>query len=77
MNPELHILEILQLCHPRGLREAVLGSELRVRGVTLSLSDQARHVRNLESKHQVTVTAGEDYTLIKITPEGLSRLAEQ
>lgn len=76
MNPELSILEALKPCHPRGLRESVLNSELRVRGTAMSLSDQKRHCGTLESKGHVTITATEDFTLIKITAEGLARLAE-
>lgn len=76
MNPELHILAALQPCHPRGLREPVLHSELRVRGTPLSLTDIKRHCANLEAKGHVTITATEDFTLIKITAEGLARIAE-
>lgn len=76
MNPELSILEALKPCHPRGLREPVLNSELRVRGTPMSLSDQRRHCETLETKAHVTVTKTEDFTLIKITAEGLARLAE-
>lgn len=76
MNPELHILAALAPCHPRGLREPVLNAELRVRGTPMSLSDQRRHCATLESKGHVIVTATEDFTLIKITAEGLARLAE-
>jgi hypothetical protein len=76
MNPELQILEALKPCHPRGLREPVLNSELRVRGTPMSLTDQERHCKALETKKQVTVIATEDFTLIKITAEGLARLAE-
>lgn len=76
MNPELNILEALKPCHPRGLREPVLNSELRVRGTAMSLTDQRRHIEALESKGHVTVIHMEDFTLIKITAEGLARLAE-
>lgn len=76
MNPELNILESLKPCHPRGLREPVLNSELRVRGTPMSLSDQQLHCANLKHKGHVTVTATEDFTLIKITAEGLARIAE-
>lgn len=76
MNPELHVLEALQSSYPRGLREDVLNADLRNAGRAMSLSDQARHCRNLESKKQVTIITGQDYTLIKITPDGLARLAE-
>ncbi len=76
MSPELNILEVLQTCYPRGLRAVVLNSDLRVRGTPLSLTDQERHCRNLESKGQVSIVEGEDYTLIKIKPDGLARLAE-
>lgn len=76
MNPELSILEALQPCHPRGLREPVLHSELRVRGAAISLTDQKRHCGNLEAKGHITITTTEDFTLIKITAEGLARIAE-
>lgn len=76
MNPERDILEALAPCHPRGLREPVLNSELRVRGTAMSLTDQKRHCATLESKGHVTITATEDFTLIKITAEGLARIAE-
>jgi len=76
MNPELDILEALKPCHPRGLREPVLHSELRVRGTPMSLSDLRRHCETLESKSQVIVTRTEDFSLIKITAEGLARIAE-
>ena len=42
----------------------------------MSLTDQKRHCGTLESKGHVTVTETEDFTLIKITAEGLARLAE-
>jgi hypothetical protein len=76
MKPELAILEALQPSYPRGLREPVLNAELRVRGTPMSLTDQERHCKNLETQKQVTIVEGQDYTLIKITPEGISRLAE-
>ena len=76
MNPELHILEALQSTYPRGYRPDVLNAELRIRGTPMSLTDQERHCRNLESKKHVTLVSGQDYQLIKITPDGLSRLAE-
>lgn len=76
MNPELNILAALEPCHPRGLREPVLHSELRVRGTAMSLTDLGRHLRSLETKKQVTVITTEDFTLIKITAEGLARIAE-
>jgi hypothetical protein len=76
MSPELHILAALEPCHPRGLREPVLHSELRVRGTAMSLTDLKRHCASLESKGHVAVVAMEDFTLIKITAEGLARIAE-
>lgn len=76
MNPELDILEALKPCHPRGMREPVLQATLRVRGTPQSLTDLKRHCEALESKGQVTVTKTEDFTLIKITAEGLARIAE-
>ena len=76
MNPELTILQTLQPNYPRGLRENILKVELPNYGDAQSLSDLRRHCTNLESKGQVTIIKGEDYTLIKITPDGLARLAE-
>ena len=76
MNTELQILEALKPCHPRGLREPVLNSEMRVRGTPQSLTDQRRHCEALETKGHVTIVRTEDFTLIKITAEGLARLAE-
>jgi hypothetical protein len=75
MNPELIILESLQSSYPRGLRENILNSDMRVAGNAMSLSDQERHCRNLNSKKQITIIKGEDYTLITITPDGLARLS--
>jgi hypothetical protein len=76
MNPERTILETLQPCHPRGLRETVLKSEVSNYGAPTSLTDLRRHCRNLEHKGHITITETEDFTLIKITAEGLARLAE-
>lgn len=76
MNPELNILAALAPCHPRGLREPVLHSELRVRGTPESLSDLRRHCDALETKGHVIITRTEDFTLIKISAEGLARIAE-
>jgi len=76
MNPELTILRCLQPNYPRGLRENVLRNELPNYGPGQSLSDLRRHCATLESKGQLTITTGEDYTLVKITPDGLARLAE-
>jgi hypothetical protein len=76
MNPEISILEALQPNYPRGLREPVLNSELRVRGTPMSLTDQKRHCTNLESQGHVVVITTKDFTLIKITAEGLARIAE-
>lgn len=76
MTPELNILHALAPCHPRGLREPVLQADLKLRGTAMSLTDQRRHCEALESKGHVTVTTTEDFTLVKITAEGLARLAE-
>ena len=76
MNPELFILEALQSSYPRGLRVEVLNSDLRSSGRDISLTEQHRHCRNLERKAQVTIISGQDHTYIKITPDGLGRLAE-
>jgi hypothetical protein len=76
MTPELHILEALRPCYPRGLREPILSSELRLRGTPMSLTDQRRHCGSLESAGEVTIIATKDFKLIKITAEGLARIAE-
>lgn len=76
MNPELTILRTLQPNYPRGLRENVLKCEVPNYGGAISLTDLRRHCGNLESKGQVTIINAEDYTLIKITPDGLARLSE-
>ena len=76
MNPELTILRTLEPNYPRGLRESVLKAELPNYGDALSLTDLRRHAKTLESKGQVTITDAQDYTLIKITPDGIARLAE-
>ena len=76
MNPELVILNALQPCYPRGLRPDALNATLRIGGNSMSLTDQDRHCRNLEAKGQATIVKGQDYSLIKITPDGLARLAE-
>lgn len=79
MNPEQIILTALQRVHPRMLKENVLWSDVRNDGHDMSLTDLRRHVRALEIKEggsQVVVIKGEDATRIKITTEGLARLAE-
>lgn len=76
MNPERIILETLQPNYPRGLRESTLKCEVPNYGAGLSLTDLRRHCKNIEEKGQVVVIIGEDYTLIKITPDGLARLSE-
>jgi hypothetical protein len=76
MNPELTILRTLQPNYPRGLRENVLRCELPNYGGALSLTDLRRHCANLEAKGHVSVIDAQDFTLIKITPDGLARLAE-
>ena len=76
MNPERCILEALAPCHPRGLRENVLKHDVRNYGAELSLTDLRRHLGTLETKGQVVIIKDEDFTLIKITAEGLARIAE-
>lgn len=76
MKPEQIILTALERVHPRMLKENVLWSDVRNDGHEMSLTDMRRHVRSLESKDQVVVITGEDATRIKITPDGLARLAE-
>lgn len=76
MNIERIILESLNLVHPRMLTESVLLSDLRVEDVKLSLTDLRGHLLRLEQKDQVTIVTGEDSTRIKITSQGIARLAE-
>ncbi len=76
MNPELTILRALQPNYPRGLRENILKNEVPNYGPELSLTDLRRHCKNLEERGHVTIVDGQDYKLIKITPDGLARLAE-
>lgn len=76
MNIERLILEALHLVHPRMLTESVLLSDLRIMGAKISLTDLRAHTARLETKSQVTVVTGEDATRIKITPDGIARLAE-
>ena len=42
----------------------------------MSLTDLKRHCEGLETKGHVTIVDTEDFTLIKITAEGLARIAE-
>ncbi len=74
MNPELSILQALKPCYPRGLREPTLHAELSVRGTPMSLTDQRRTCQTLEENGDVTIIKTRDFTLIKITAEGLARL---
>lgn len=76
MNVERLILESLHLVHPRMLTERVLLSDLSIAGEPISLTDLRGHLKKLEAKSQVTVVTGEDATRIKITSDGIARLAE-
>lgn len=76
MNPERLILERLSLSHPRMTSEEVLRSELTNLAVKMSRTDLAKHLAALEAKGQAIVITTEDYTRIKITAEGLARIAE-
>lgn len=76
MNPEQIILTALERVHPRMLKETVLWSDVRNDGHEMSLTDLRRHVRNLEIKSHVVVVTNEDATRIKITSDGIARLAE-
>lgn len=76
MNPEQIILTALETAHPRMLKEDVLWSDVRNNGHVMSLTDMRRHVRSLETKSHVVVISNDDATRIKITPDGLARLAE-
>jgi hypothetical protein len=76
MNIERLILEDLHLSHPRMLTERVLLSDLSNAGVPVSMTDLRGHLRKLEEKSQVIVVTSEDATRIKITSDGIARLAE-
>lgn len=76
MNLERLILEKLNDVHPRMLTENVLWSDVRMEEAATSLTDLRNAVRKLESKNQVVVVTGEDSTRIKITTDGIARLAE-
>ena len=76
MNLELIILEILEGAAPRLLKRKVLFSQaaLETDGLTESAFSQA--ITLLDRKKQIWIDAGEDVTRIKITPDGLARIAE-
>lgn len=76
MNLERLILEKLNDVHPRMLTENVLWSDVRMEEAATSLTDLRNAVRKLEGKNQVVVVTGEDSTRIKITTDGIARLAE-
>lgn len=76
MNLERLILDKLSLVHPRMLTENVLWNDCRMEVPGTSLTDLRMKLRALESKGQVTVVTGEDATRIKITSDGIARLAE-
>ena len=76
MNLERHILEKLDLVHPRSLTETVLWSDLRIDDSSITLTDTRSALQKLEIKNQVAIAKGEDTTRIKITSDGKLRLAE-
>lgn len=76
MNIQRLILEKLNDVHPRMLAENVLWSDVRMEEASTSLTDLRNAVRKLEGKNQVVVVTGEDSTRIKITTDGIARLAE-
>lgn len=76
MNPERIILEALSSAYPRMLREPVLHADLINAGHKLSLTELKLKLRTLENKAQLMILSSEDHTYLKITPDGLSRLAE-
>lgn len=76
MNLERLILEKLSLVHPRMLRMQTLHSDMRMDLPDISLTDLKRHVSNLEGKTQVIVLNNDDGTRVKISTDGLARLAE-
>lgn len=76
MNIERIILTSLSQVHPRLMTENVLWSEVRLETGETSLTDLRRHAGDLERKGQVVVITGEDATRLKITTDGIARLAE-
>jgi Fe2+ or Zn2+ uptake regulation protein len=76
MNVELEILKALELAHPRALKRTVLISDVQLAGDGVSATTVERKLGVLETKGQVRLYEGEDVTRIKITTDGLDRLAE-
>lgn len=76
MNLERLIITKLSLVCPRMVTETVLWSDLRIDDPTVSLTAMRAAIRSLETKGQVAVVPGEDSTKIKITADGIARLAE-
>lgn len=76
MKLELHILRKLNEAHPRLIKRSVLFAEVGFEVDDLTESAFARSLALLDEKGQVWIDAGEDVTRIKITPEGMARVAE-
>lgn len=76
MTIERNILDKLSLVSPRMLTENVLWSDVRQDMPQASLTELRSAMRQLEAKSQIIVISNEDATRIKITTDGLARLAE-
>lgn len=76
MNLERNILDKLNLVHPCMLSENVLLHDVRHDERATSLTDLRQAVDKLEGKGQLIRITGEDATRIKITTDGIARLAE-
>ena len=76
MNLELALLEKLETAHRRLLKRSVVLAELSLELDAVTETDFARALIQLDRKRQVWIDQGEDVTRLKITPEGLARIAE-
>lgn len=76
MNDQRLILEKLSQVHPRMMSENVLWSALRLEIHGYSLTELRASTRILEEKSQIIVVNSDDSTRIKITADGIARLAE-
>lgn len=73
---DLIILEDLEEAHPRMLKQSTLQASVSMKVDDFTVAGFERALRVLERKKQIRVFAGEDVKRVKITDEGLSRLAD-
>ena len=73
---ERTILEDLEEAHPRMLKLTTLHASVSLKADDFTVAGFERAIRVLERKGQIRVFAGEDVKRVKITDEGLSRLAD-